>query len=98
MKKLFSLLGVLVILSMMLSACGAPAAPKGPTKVTVFVGFGAGSDPDSMEALKKIAEEYNSSHKDIQMEFTFSTWEEHAAKFSTLPSESRELRSSTMSG
>jgi multiple sugar transport system substrate-binding protein len=37
-----------------------------------------------MEALKKIAEEFNASHQDIQIEFTFSTWEEHAAKFSTL--------------
>jgi multiple sugar transport system substrate-binding protein len=55
-----------------------------PVKITIFVGFGAGSDPDSMEALNLIASEYNASHTDIQMEFTFSTWEEHTAKFSTL--------------
>ena len=84
MKRLVSLASVVVLLSLLLAACGAPATAKPPVKITVFVGFGAGSDPDSMEALKKIAEEYNASHKDIQMEFTFSTWEEHAAKFSTL--------------
>jgi multiple sugar transport system substrate-binding protein len=72
------------MLSLLLSACGAPATPKPPAKISVFVGFGGGTDPDSMEALKKIADEYNSSHTDIQMEFTFSSWEEHAAKFSTL--------------
>jgi multiple sugar transport system substrate-binding protein len=84
MKRLIPLLSVIVMLSLLLTACGAPATPKPPVKITVFVGFGAGSDPDSMEALKKIATEYNSSHTDTQMEFTFSTWEEHAAKFSTL--------------
>lgn len=84
MKKLLGLLGVLVVLSLILSACGVGLAAKEPVKITIFVGFGAGSDPDSMEALKKIASEYNSSHTDIQIEFTFSTWEEHASKFSTL--------------
>lgn len=84
MKKLFNVLSFLIAASMLLTACGGTAATSGPVKVTIFVGFGAGSDPDSMEALNKIAEEYNSSHKDIQIEFTYSTWEEHAAKFSTL--------------
>ena len=84
MKRVIPLLSVVIMLSLLLSACGAAATPKPPVKITVFVGFGAGSDPDSMEALKKIATEYNSSHTDTQMEFTFSTWEEHAAKFSTL--------------
>ena len=83
-NKLFKLLALLVMASMLLTACGGGAAAQEPVKITVFVGFGAGSDPDSMEALNQIASEYNSSHTDIQMEFTFSTWEEHAAKFSTL--------------
>src|SRR6266511_6107197 len=83
-SNLYKMIALCVIVSTLLAACGAMSVAKEPTKVTVFVGFGAGSDPDSMEALKKIAEEDNSSHKDIQMEFTFSTWEEHAAKFSTL--------------
>jgi multiple sugar transport system substrate-binding protein len=70
--------------SMTLAGCGGRPAAQEPVKVTIFVGFGAGSDPDSMDALNKIASEYNSSHTDTQMEFTFSTWEEHTAKFSTL--------------
>jgi multiple sugar transport system substrate-binding protein len=83
-NNLFKLIVLLVMASMILAACGGQPAAKGPVKITIFVGFGAGSDPDSMEALKKIASEYNSSHTDTQMEFTFSTWEEHASKFSTL--------------
>ncbi len=83
-RKLFNLLAVLVIASMLLTACSAKPGANEPVKITIFVGFGAGSDPDSMEALNKIAEEYNSGHKDIQVEFTYSTWEEHVSKFSTL--------------
>lgn len=83
-NKIWIVLTILLVLSMLLTACGASKPAAGPVKVSIFVGFGAGSDPDSMAALNKIAEEYNSSHQDIQMEFTFSTWEEHAAKFSTL--------------
>jgi hypothetical protein len=56
-NKLFKLMTLFVVLSTLLAACGAAPASKGPAKITVFVGFGAGSDPDSMEALKKIAEE-----------------------------------------
>src|SRR6266498_227459 len=83
-NNLFKLMTLLVLTSMLLSACGGALAAKEPVKITIFVGFGAGSDADSMEALKKISQEFNDSHKDIQMEFTFSTWEEHASKFSTL--------------
>jgi len=83
-NNLFKMMVLFVAVSTLLAACGAAPPAKGPAKITVFVGFGAGSDPDSMEALNKIASEYNSSHTDIQMEFTFSTWEEHSAKFSTL--------------
>ena len=77
--KVFKLLALFSMASMILAACGGAPASQGPVKVTIFVGFGAGSDPDSMEALKAIASEYNSSHTDPQMEFTFSTWEDHAA-------------------
>lgn len=82
-RRIFNPLAVFMLVSLLLAACGAKA-PSGPVKVTIFVGFGAGNDPDSMAALNKIAEEYNQSHTDTQVEFTFSTWEEHASKFSTL--------------
>ncbi len=84
-KKLLKIFGLLVVASLLLAGVGcAPKAAAGPVKVTIFVGFGAGSDPDSMAALNTIAEEYNASHTDTQIEFTFSTWEEHTSKFSTL--------------
>src|SRR6266542_6499225 len=83
-NSLFKMIALFVAISTLLAACGGAPAAKGPAKISIFVGFGAGSDPDSMEALKKIADEFNTSHKDIQIEFTFSTWEEHSAKFSTL--------------
>ena len=86
LKKLSKILGLLVIVSILLAGagCGPKQAASGPVKITIFVGFGAGSDPDSMAALNTIAEEYNKSHTDIQIEFQFSTWEEHTSKFSTL--------------
>jgi multiple sugar transport system substrate-binding protein len=69
---------------LLFSACTPKTGGNAPVKITIFVGFGAGSDPDSMEALNAIAGEYNASHTDIQVEFMFSTWEEHTSKFSTL--------------
>lgn len=60
----------------------APAS-SAATKVTIFVGFGAGNDPTSIELQNKIAEEFNSTHKDIQIEFTIVAYEEHISKFST---------------
>ncbi len=83
-NNLFKIIASFVVISTLLAACSGLQAAKAPAKISIFVGFGAGSDPDSMEALKKIAAEYNASHKDIQIEFTFATWEEHSAKFSTL--------------
>jgi multiple sugar transport system substrate-binding protein len=86
--RLWPVVSLLVILSMVLAACGAgaaqPTTPAAPAKITIFVGFGAGSDPDSMTKLNALADEYNKSHTDTQIEFVFSTWEEHASKFSTM--------------
>jgi multiple sugar transport system substrate-binding protein len=84
LKKLSKFAGLLVILSMLLAATGCGPKAAGPVTITIFVGFGAGSDPDSMAALDAIAAEYNASHTDIQVQFTYSTWEEHTSKFSTL--------------
>src|SRR6187455_372518 len=54
-NNLYKMMALLVIVSTLLAACGGAPAAKEPAKISVFVGFGAGSDPDSMEALKKIA-------------------------------------------
>lgn len=83
-KHLHPVFAVLMVGLMLFTACTPKTGGNAPVKITIFVGFGAGSDPDSMAALNTIAEEYNTSHTDIQIEFMFSTWEEHTSKFSTL--------------
>ena len=83
-KHLYPVFALFMAGLMLLTACAPKTGGTTPVKITIFVGFGAGSDPDSMAALNTIAGEYNASHTDIQIEFMFSTWEEHTSKFSTL--------------
>jgi multiple sugar transport system substrate-binding protein len=61
----------------------APAA-GGAVKVTVFVGFGTGTDPSQIELHTQLAQEFNSTHPDIQVEFMTVPYEEHVTKFSTM--------------
>jgi multiple sugar transport system substrate-binding protein len=69
-------------------ATTAPAAAEpqaeGAVKVTVFVGFGTGTDPSQIELHNQLAKEFNDSHKDIQVEFLTVAYEEHDAKFTTM--------------
>jgi multiple sugar transport system substrate-binding protein len=83
-KRLYPVFALIMVGLLLFTACTPKSGGNAPVKLTIFVGFGAGSDPDSMAALNTIAEEYNASHTDIQIEFMFSTWEEHTSKFSTL--------------
>ena len=83
-KRLYQVFALFMACLMLFTACAPKTGVNGPVDITIFVGFGAGSDPDSMAALNTIAEEYNASHTDIQIEFMFSTWEEHTSKFTTL--------------
>ena len=83
-KRLYTVFALFMAGLMLLTACTPKVVVNTPVKITIFVGFGAGSDADSQVSLNKIAAEYNASHTDIQMEFTFSVWEEHTSKFSTL--------------
>lgn len=61
----------------------APAA-GGPVKITVFVGFGTGTDPSQIELHNQLAQEFNASHPDIQVEFVTVAYDDHDAKFSTM--------------
>jgi multiple sugar transport system substrate-binding protein len=63
-----------------------PAAPKAsePVKVTIFVGLGTGTDPAQIEVHKQIADEFNATHQDIQIEFLTVPYEERLTKFSTM--------------
>ena len=67
-------------------ATEAPAEPAAgePVKVTIFVGFGTGTKAKQMEVHEQLAEEFNSTHSDIQIEFLHVPGEEHIAKFSTM--------------
>jgi len=46
-----------------------PAAAEEKTKVDIFVGLGTGTDPDQIAAQETLAERFNSTHDDIEIEF-----------------------------
>jgi len=52
-----------------------PAAPKAPVasgekvKVTIFIGFGTGTDPDQVAAQEVLEKKFNDSHANIEVEF-----------------------------
>jgi multiple sugar transport system substrate-binding protein len=60
-----------------------PAAEEA-VMVTIFVGFGTGTSAEQMAVHEEIAEDFNSTHEDIQIEFLTVPWEERIAKFSTM--------------
>ncbi len=66
--------------------CGIPAAAqaKQPVKIQIFVGFGTGGDPSQIEVHQKLADAFNSSRKDIQIEFLTVLNADHVTKFSTM--------------
>ena len=100
-KSLFLILGLLLVFSLILMACGgstpeettAPesateetggeevAAPAEKAKVVIFIGMGTGTDPDQIAAQEALAEEFNSSHADIEMEFLIVPNEEAPERF-----------------
>ena len=45
-NNLYKMMALFVIVSTLLAACGGAPAAKEPAKISVFVGFGAGSDPE----------------------------------------------------
>ncbi len=59
-----------------------PAIGSG-TKVTIFVGFGTGTDPAQIEGHTQLAKEFNETHAD-QVEFLTVPWAERNTKFSTM--------------
>lgn len=94
MKKLLSLLSIVMALSMMLSACSGQAAPAPSgdneqqpatsaekTNITIFVGFGSGTDPDQITAQEALAQKFNESHDTIEIEFLFVPWEEAPERY-----------------
>ena len=60
------------------------APPPGVAKVTVFTGFGTGTDAAQIEVHDSLVQEFNGDHPDIQMEWLTVPWGEHVAKYSTM--------------
>jgi multiple sugar transport system substrate-binding protein len=98
-SRWFALVALLGVVAPLLLGCGGTSAPAStkvpeatsvpptsaePVKITIFVGFGTGTDPSQIDLHNQIAQEFNSAHKDIQIEFVTVTYEEHTAKFSTM--------------
>src|SRR5687767_827131 len=85
--NLFKLLALLALSSMLLAACGgvaatqAPAQPAEKQKVTLFVGFGTGTDPDQVTAQEALAKKFNDTHENIEMEFLIVPNEEARERF-----------------
>ena len=85
---LFKVLTLIVLASMFLAACGGaapatqpPAQPAEKTKVTIFVGMGTGTDPDQVDAQNQLAQKFNSSHDNIEIEFLIVPHEEYATRY-----------------
>jgi multiple sugar transport system substrate-binding protein len=58
--------------------------PAGATLVTIFVGFGTGTDSVQIEQEKAIQKEFNDTHQDIKIEFLIVPHEQRQTKFSTM--------------
>ncbi|HMU94352.1 MAG TPA: extracellular solute-binding protein [Anaerolineales bacterium] len=81
-KNIFKLLAFLVLTSLLLTACGGGgAAPAEKAKVTIFVGFGTGTDPDQVTAQEALAKKFNESHTDIEVEFLIVPVEESTERY-----------------
>jgi len=81
-------LAILVSLALLTILVGCapqgPAAPTGPVKVSIFVGFGTGTDPAQIAVHQALAKEFNDSHKDIQVEFVTVPYADARTKFSAM--------------
>ena len=80
-KSFFRTLAFLVLVSMLLTACGAGGASGEKAKVTIFVGFGTGTDPDQVTAQEALAKKFNDSHSNITVEFLIVPVEEATERY-----------------
>jgi len=85
-NKLFKLLALFAVASMVLAACGGSAtqAPAEKKKVTILVGFGTGTDPDQVKAQEALAKKFNDSQDKITMEFLIVPNDESTERFLTM--------------
>lgn len=79
MKKVYPIVSLLVVIVMLLTACGTKETgtnPEEKAKVVIFVGLGTGTDPEQITMQEELAKEFNSSHQDIEIEFLIVPYEE----------------------
>jgi multiple sugar transport system substrate-binding protein len=72
-RKFVRLTIATVILSLLLTVT---AAAQEKVKVVIFVGLGTGTDPDQITQQDALAEKFNSSHDNIEIEFLIAPHEE----------------------
>ena len=65
-NKIFTVLSVLLIASM-LAACGGAEAPAEPVQIRWFVGLGAGSDEGTFAGQQAVVDEFNATHDNIEL-------------------------------
>ncbi|MBN1285822.1 MAG: extracellular solute-binding protein [Anaerolineae bacterium] len=78
-RKRFYLVISLVLLAAMLSSSMAAAQEK--TKVVIFVGLGTGTAADQITRQEALAEEFNATHDDIEIEFLIVPHEEANTRY-----------------
>jgi len=64
-KKLYVLAALMIVASMILSACGGGAA--GPVKIRWFVGLGTGTDPAQVTVQEEVVKDFNASQDKIEL-------------------------------
>lgn len=83
MRSLATLIALALVV---LTGCSpqGQASASGPVKVSIFVGFGTGTDPSQIAVHEQLAQEFNDGHKDIQIEFVTVPYAEARTKFSAM--------------
>ena len=57
---------------------------SGGITLTVFVGFGTGTDPSQIDLHNQLAEEYHQLHPDITVQFITVNYDDHDSKFTSM--------------
>jgi multiple sugar transport system substrate-binding protein len=65
MKKMFYVLSLLIVASMLLSACGS--APAGPVEIRWYVGLGTGANNEQVPVEQEVVDAFNASHPNIKL-------------------------------
>jgi len=65
-KKLYVLAALMIVASMILSACGGGGSP-GPVKIRWFVGLGTGTDPAQVTVQEEVVKDFNASQDKIEL-------------------------------